>query len=72
MGKIPNNVLATILFEDSYGPNNPTRFYQGPVNIEKLKIRLLDEHGIVIDLNSVDFTITLELEILNVHYKLIK
>lgn len=72
MGKIPNNVLATILFEDSYGPNNPTRFYQGPVNIEKLKIRLLDEHGVVIDLNSVDFTITLELEILNVHYKLIK
>ena len=72
MGKIPNNVLATILFEDSYGPNNPTRFYQGPVNIEKLKIRLLDEHGIVIDLNNIDFTITFELEILNVHYKMIK
>ena len=71
LGKIPNNVLATILFEDSYGPTNPTRYYLGPVNIEKLKIRLLDEHGIVVDLNNVDFTLTFELETLNVHYEML-
>ena len=71
LGKIPNNVLATILFEDSYGPTNPTRYYLGPVNIEKLKIRLLDEHGVVVDLNNVDFTLTFELETLNVHYDLL-
>tara|TARA_Y100000591_G_scaffold333255_1_gene375047 strand:- start:5928 stop:7364 length:1437 start_codon:yes stop_codon:yes gene_type:complete len=71
LGKIPNNVLATILFEDSFGPTNPTRYYQGPVNIEKLHIRLLDEHGIVVDLNNVDFTLTFELEILNVHYEML-
>ena len=71
LGKIPNNVLATILFEDSFGPTNPTRYYQGPVNIEKLHIRLLDEHGVVVDLNNVDFTLTFELEILNVHYDML-
>ena len=71
LGKIPNNVLATILFEDSFGPTNPTRYYQGPVNIEKLHIRLLDEHGVVVDLNSVDFTLTFELEVLNVHYDML-
>lgn len=72
LGKIPNNVLATILFEDSFGPTNPTRYYQGPVNIEKLHIRLLDEHGVVVDLNSVDFTLTFELEVLNVHYDMLE
>jgi len=71
LGKIPNNVLATILFEDSFGPTNPTRYYQGPVNIEKLHIRLLDEHGVVVDLNNVDFTLTFELEVLNVHYEML-
>ena len=71
LGKIPNNVLATILFEDSFGPTNPTRYYLGPVNIEKLKIRLLDEHGVVVNLNNVDFTLTFELEVLNVHYEML-
>ena len=60
------------MFEDSYGPTNPTRYYQGPVNIEKLHIRLLDEHGVVVDLNSVDFTLTFELEVLNVHYDMLE
>lgn len=71
LGKIPNNGLANILFEDSYGPTNPTRHYLGPVNIEKIGIRLLDDNGHVIDLNNFDFTITFELEVLNVHYDLL-
>ena len=58
LGKIPNNVF--ILFEDSFGPTNPTRYCRS-VNIEKLKIRLLDEHGVV-NLNNVDFTLTFELD----------
>ena len=71
LGKIPNNVGATILFEDSYGPINPTRYYLGPVNIQKLHIRLLDENGIVVDLNNVDFALTFELEVLHVHYEML-
>lgn len=71
LGKIPNNVGTTILFEDSYGPINPTRYYLGPVNIQKLHIRLLDENGIVVDLNNVDFALTFELEVLHVHYEML-
>ena len=71
LGKIPNNVGATILFEDSYGPINPTRYYLGPVNIQKLHIRLLDENGVVVDLNNVDFALTFELEVLHVHYEML-
>ena len=71
LGKIPNNVGATILFEDSYGPLNPTRYYLGPVNIQKLHIRLLDENGVVVDLNNVDFALTFELEVLHVHYEML-
>ena len=71
LGKIPNNVGATILFEDSFGPINPTRYYLGPVNIQKLHIRLLDENGVVVDLNNVDFALTFELEVLHVHYEML-
>ena len=41
------------------------------LNIEKLHIRLLDEQGVVINLNNVDFTLTFELEVLNVHYSML-
>lgn len=71
LGKIPNNAGATILFEDSYGPINPTRYYLGPVNIQKLHIRLLDENGVVVDLNNVDFVLTFDLEVLHVHYEML-
>ena len=71
LGKIPNNAGATILFEDSFGPINPTRYYLGPVNIQKLHIRLLDENGVVVDLNNVDFALTFELEVLHVHYEML-
>ena len=36
-----------------------TRNYFGPVNIRRLKIRLLDEMGRVLDLNNADYSLTL-------------
>lgn len=41
-----------------------TRIYNGPVNIRNLFIKIIDQYGIVIDLNHMDFSFTLELEIL--------
>lgn len=38
------------------------REYYGPVNLEKLKIRLLNRFGDVIDLNQTDFSMTLEVK----------
>ena len=38
------------------------RKYFGPINLMKLRIRLLDEFGRVIDLNNSDYTFTLKIE----------
>ena len=41
-----------------------TRQYTGPVDLKKIKISLLDQFGNVIDLNNMDFSFTLQLQIL--------
>ena len=41
-----------------------TRQYTGPVDLKKIKITLLDQFGKLIDLNYMDFSFTLQLEIL--------
>ena len=46
-----------------------SRNYYGPVKLQKLKIRLLDEYGKVIDINNVDISITFEIESLDIPYK---
>lgn len=65
IAKIPmvNGKLSLIVNDD----NNPLakiRRYTGPVNISKLHIKILDKFGTIIDLNNMDFSITLELDIL--------
>ena len=37
-----------------------TRSYFGPINIQKLKIQLVDEYGRIVSLNNRDFSISLE------------
>ena len=32
------------------------RFYYGPVNINKLEIKLVDDFGRIVDLNNMDFS----------------
>lgn len=41
-----------------------TRQYTGPVDLKKIKISLLDQFGKLIDLNNMDFSFTLQLQIL--------
>ena len=41
-----------------------TRKYNGPVNIRNIFIKILDQYGEIIDLNNMDYSFTLELEIL--------
>lgn len=47
---------------DTEVTHTKTRKYNGPVNIKKLHIKLLDMFGNIINLNSMDFSFTLELE----------
>ena len=70
MAKIPNTASTTnIIFEDSSDRIFKTRKYFGPVRISKLRIRLLDDFGRVVDLNGGDLIITLEIETLDMPYK---
>ena len=47
-----------------------TRIYNGPVTLKKMHIRILDKFGNVIDLNNMDFSFTLELELLYENFNL--
>ena len=69
---IGNNILAMIpLTADSFnvcfdsGADfiEKKREYFGPVNIQKFKIQLLNQYGEILDLNNMDFSFSLELEI---------
>ena len=70
LAKIPNTVGTTnIIFEDSSDRVFKTRKYFGPVRINKLRIRLLDDYGRVVNLNGGDLVVSLEIESLNMPYK---
>jgi len=70
---LDRNILAKIPysntnFQTSYysGITNilsPPRKYFGPINIKKLGLQLLDSYGVVVDLNGMEFSFTLEVEI---------
>jgi hypothetical protein len=70
IAKIPNKLpMSNMIFEDSSDRIFKTRKYFGPVKIQKLRIRLLDQFGKVVDNNCCDFSVTLEFESLDVPYK---
>jgi hypothetical protein len=70
LARIPNTADAfDLIFEDSSDRVFKTRKYFGPVRLSKLKIRLLDENGVVVNLNNNDLVITLQIESLNTPYK---
>ena len=63
------NIFAKINnYYDSFNYSNGDvdyqfkRSYFGPVDIMKLRIRLLDEFGRVVDLNNGDFSFTIRIE----------
>lgn len=70
IAKIPNKLpMSNMIFEDSSDRIFKTRKYFGPVKIQKLRIRLLDQFGRLVDNNCCDFCVTLEFESLDVPYK---
>lgn len=58
IAKIPLNPSST--FEDIFFQSKRTYF--GPVNIKRLHIKLLDEHGRVVDLNNTDFALSIQVD----------
>ena len=65
LAKIPVvNGNISFIVDDNNNLLSKTRRYNGPVNINKLQIKIMDKFGEIIDLNNMDFSFTLELEIL--------
>lgn len=65
IAKIPmTNGKLSLTVDDSGSPLVKNRRYNGPVNIRNIHVRILDRFGEVINLNNMDFSFTLELEIL--------
>lgn len=70
LAKIPNDsTMTAIIYEDSSDRVFKTRKYFGPVNLQKLHIRLLDEYGQSLAMNGADVCVTFEVESLDVPYK---
>lgn len=65
IAKIPMiNGKLSLIIEDNNSPLSKNRRYNGPVNIRNMHVRILDRFGSVINLNNMDYSFTLELEIL--------
>ena len=65
LAKIPMvHGKLSLIIDDNNNPLTKTRKYNGPVNLRNLHIKILDKFGSVINLNNMDFSFTLELEIL--------
>jgi hypothetical protein len=64
IGKIPitNGKMSIIITESNSLVK--TRKYNGPVNIRNLHIKILNKFGEIVNLNHMDFSFTLEMEIL--------
>ena len=62
--KTSNISTGSLIVEMSGSLQENIRVYFGPVNIERLKIQLLDDKGNIINLNGIDWCITLICECL--------
>ena len=69
-GLLSDNIIARIsqkgqLFsiqsQNDFSVYSEPRYYYGPVNINKLQIKIIDEYGRIVDLNNKDFSFTLRL-----------
>lgn len=66
LARVPvTSASNTIIFEDPSNDTYKVREYFGPVNIEKLKVTVLDQYGNVLNLNDLDYSLALELTILH-------
>jgi len=65
IAKIPMvNGKLSLIVDDNTGPLTKTRKYNGPVNIRNLFLKIIDQFGEIIDLNNMDYSLTLEMELL--------
>ena len=58
------NIKHSIGFDDNSDKILKERKYNGVITLEKLEFKLIDEYGLEIDLNNMDYSFALELKCL--------
>jgi len=71
LAKVPMNDEKLALIIHDTNPLCKVRLYNGPVTLKKFHIKILDKFGNVVDLNNMDFSFTLELELLYENFTII-
>ena len=69
IAQIPNIPTELTTIREISKSTYKERIYFGPVKIQKLRIRLLDENGKIVNLNYGDIPICFEVESLDAPYK---
>jgi hypothetical protein len=65
IAKIPMvNGKLSLIINNNESPLAKIRRYNGPITLNRLQIKIMDHFGTIIDLNNMDFSLTLELQIL--------
>jgi hypothetical protein len=65
IAKIPMvNGKLSLIINDNNNALAKVRRYNGPINLSRLQIKIVDHFGTIIDLNNMDFSLTLELQLL--------
>jgi len=68
LAKVPFKNTNWSFFLNDTNPLSQFREYNGPVNISKLHIKLIDKYGCIINLNNMDIALTIQFEILYESY----
>lgn len=55
------NKFGSIYFADEGAIISDTRVYTGPINLQRMNVQLVNEQGLIMDLNNMDFSFCLEL-----------
>ena len=53
--------FGSIYFADEGEIISDTRVYTGPINLQRMNVQLVNEQGLIMDLNNMDFSFCLEL-----------
>ena len=66
LARVPVNASSNnVIYDDVNRDNYKSREYFGPVNIERLKISLLDQYGNLLELNDIDYSLSIEFTMLH-------
>jgi len=66
LARIPVNASSNnVIYDDVNRDNYKSREYFGPVNIERIKISLLDQYGNLLELNDIDYSLSIEFTMLH-------